>query len=95
MFWKSTAGASALTFSAILNAQQSEPAITMQQVLAARFNLVSVLATTAPCGNQPLNRSQSCSREIYFFQSPEKNMLVRCEVGLWNGRANTDCRRTG
>lgn len=65
----------------------------LQQLLSAGYDLKAVLASTAPCGNQPGNRTEICRRELYFLQSPRKDIVFRCERGTWNGTALTDCTR--
>ena len=72
-------------------AQPARP--TLQQLLDASYDLQAVVPTTAPCGNQPANRTQNCRRELYFLQSPRKDIVYRCERGLWNGQSVTDCSR--
>ena len=72
-------------------AQPARP--TVQQLLDASYDLQAVVATTAPCGNQPANRTQTCRRELYFLQSPRKDIVYRCERGPWNGQSVTDCTR--
>ena len=72
-------------------AQPARP--TLQQLLDASYDLQAVVPTMAPCGNQPANRAQNCRREIYFLQSPRKDIVFRCERGPWNGQSVTDCTR--
>ena len=71
--------------------QPAQP--TLQQLLDASYDLQAVVPTMAPCGNQPANRTQNCRRELYFLQSPRKDIVYRCERGPWNGRSVTDCTR--
>lgn len=65
----------------------------LQQLLSAGYDLKAVVPSTAACGNQPANRTQSCRRELYFLQSPRKDIVFRCERGTWNGAPVTDCTR--
>jgi hypothetical protein len=81
--------------SASAGAQQPQAPLTVQQLLAAAFDLKSAVVINAACGNQPALANQACTREIYFFQSQRKDILVRCELGAWNGQPRTDCRRIG
>jgi hypothetical protein len=84
-----------LGFSTIAAAQQAQAPLTVQQLLAAGFDLKSVVVINAPCGTQAATANQACTREIYFFQSQRRDILVRCELGTWNGQPRTDCRRIG
>lgn len=97
MDFRLAAAAALLAFApAAASAQQgaAQPARpTLQQLLDASYDLQAVVATTAPCGNQPANRTQTCRRELYFLQSPRKDIVYRCERGPWNGQSVTDCTR--
>jgi hypothetical protein len=72
-------------------AQPAKP--NLQQLLSAGYDLKAVTPAEGPCGNQPANRTQSCRREYYYLQSPRKDAIFRCELGLWNGRIVQDCNR--
>lgn len=74
-------------------AQPAKP--TMQQLLNGGYDLKSVQLSSGPCGNQPANRGQACRRELYFLQSPRKDMIFRCELGTWNGAVLQDCLKVG
>jgi hypothetical protein len=88
------AAAFALTTGVAAEAQQAPPAKpALQQLLSAGYDLKSVTPADGPCGNQPANQAQRCRREYYYLQSPRKDAIVRCEVGLWNGRIVQDCNR--
>jgi hypothetical protein len=60
-------------------------------LLNAGYDLKAVMPSRGPCGDQPANRAQTCVREVYYFQSPNKNMIYRCELGPWNGGRIVDC----
>jgi hypothetical protein len=86
----------ALTASVAAEAQQpaalpAKPAL--QQLLSAGYDLKAVVPSDGPCGNQPANQAQRCRREYYYLQSPRKDAIFRCELGLWNGRILQDCNR--
>ena len=66
---------------------------TLQQLLSAGYDLTAVVPSTGPCGSQPAAAAQVCRREYYYLQSPRKETLFRCEVGLWDGRVVGDCNR--
>jgi hypothetical protein len=72
-------------------AQPQRP--TLQQLLAAGYDVKSVQLTTGPCGNQPANQAQQCRREFHYLQSPRKETLFRCELGAWNGQLVQECNR--
>ena len=85
-----------LCLAAGANAQQPaalQQRPSLQQLLNAGYDLKAVHDTTGPCGNQPGNQTQACRRELYFLQSPRKDIVFRCERGIWNGQAVTDCTR--
>lgn len=89
------AAAALLAIAPAAAAQQPAPPArpTLQQLLDASYELQAVVPMTAPCGNQPANRTQNCRRELYFLQSPRKDIVYRCERGPWNGQSVTDCAR--
>lgn len=90
------AAAALLAIAGTASAQQpaQQPARpTLQQLLDASYDLQAVVPMMAPCGNQPANRTQNCRRELYFLQSPRKDIVYRCERGPWNGQSVTDCAR--
>jgi hypothetical protein len=88
------AAAFALMTSVAAEAQQAPPPKPgLQDLLRAGYDLKSVTPAEGPCGNQPANRTQSCRREYYYLQSPRKDAIFRCELGLWNGRIVQDCNR--
>jgi hypothetical protein len=95
MFLKAFGAFVTLFIGASAAAQQAQAPLTVQQLLAAGFDLKSVVVINAPCGNQPATANQACTREIYFFQSQRRDILVRCELGAWNGQPRSDCRRIG
>jgi hypothetical protein len=67
------------------------PRITIGTLLNAGFDLKTVLTAQAPCGNQPANRIQMCTHEVYFLQSVQKTIVYRCELGPWNGATVVEC----
>jgi hypothetical protein len=84
----------ALLTSVAAEAQQAPPAKPgLQQLLAAGYDLKAVAPSEGPCGNQPANQAQRCRREFHYLQSPRKDAIYRCEVGLWNGQIVQDCNR--
>lgn len=91
------AAALALTTSVAAEAQPAAPAPkpNLQQLLSAGYDLKAVTPADGPCGNQPANQAQRCRREYYYLQSPSKDAIFRCELGLWNGRIVQDCNRVG
>ena len=92
VFASGAAGAFILLASAAAAQQPAQPPRpTIPALLNAGYDLKAVIPWQGPCGNQPANRSQVCNRELYFFQSPQKNMVFRCELGLWNGAKMVDC----
>jgi hypothetical protein len=90
------AAALSLTTSFAAAAQQPSGAPArpnLQQLLSAGYDLKAVTPAEGPCGNQPANRGQLCRREYYYLQSPRKDAIFRCELGLWNGRIVQECNR--
>ena len=89
------AAAFALMTSVAAEAQQAPPPAKpgLQQLLSAGYDLKSVTPADGPCGNQPANQSLRCRREFYYLQSPRKDAIFRCELGLWNAQIVQDCNR--
>jgi hypothetical protein len=88
------AAAIALVTSVAAEAQQAPPAKpNLQQLLGAGYDLKGVTPSEGPCGNQPANQGLRCRREFYYLQSPRKDAIYRCELGLWNGQIVQDCNR--
>jgi hypothetical protein len=89
------AAAIALITSVAAEAQQGSPPARpgLQQLLGAGYDLKAVVPSDGPCGNQPANQALRCRREYYYLQSPRKDAIYRCEVGLWNGQIVQDCNR--
>lgn len=72
-------------------AQQAAPKPSLQQLLDSAFELKAVIRGTAPCGNQ--SPQEACAREFYYLQSPKKDVLYRCELGVWDNQLRTQCNR--
>ena len=89
------AAAFALMTSVAAEAQQAAPPARpgFQQLLSAGYDLKAVAPSQGPCGDQPANQGLRCRREFYYLQSPRKDAIFRCELGMWNGQIVQDCNR--
>ncbi len=96
MFARTAFASAALCVGAVAAAQQpaaSPQKPSMQQLLGAGYDLKAVTPSTGPCGSQQPAAAQTCRREYYYLQSPRKDAVFRCEIGLWDGRVIADCNR--